>query len=110
MQIQEPSVEVFFPPGPPPGEMILIALTIVAVLIGAIYILGPLARAFARRIEGKGIDPGMQDELRALRESVSEVDGLRDRLMELEERVDFAERLLAKAPPQERLQAPHGER
>jgi Tfp pilus assembly protein PilO len=110
MLMQEPNVEVFFPPGPPPGEMILIALTIVAALIGAIYILGPIARAFARRIEGKGVDPAVQEELRALRESASEMDGLRDRLMELEERIDFAERLLAKSPQAERLPAPHGER
>ncbi|MGE5926551.1 MAG: hypothetical protein ACM357_04305 [Gemmatimonadota bacterium] len=110
MQGPEPNVEVFLPPGPPPGEMILIAMTIVAALIGAIYILGPIARAFARRIEGKGIDPALQDELHALRERVGEVDGLRERLMELEERVDFAERLLAKAPQAERLPAPHADR
>ena len=110
MLMQEPNVEVFFPPGPPPGEMILIALTIVAALIGAIYILGPIARAFARRIEGKSVDPAVQEELRALRDSAAEVDTLRDRLMELEERVDFAERLLAKAPQPERLPAPHVER
>jgi hypothetical protein len=110
MQGPDPNVEVFFPPGPPPGEMLLIALTIIAALIGAIYILGPIARAFARRIEGKSVDPGVQDELQALRERVADVDGLRERLMELEERVDFAERLLAKSPPQDRLPAPRGER
>lgn len=109
MQGPEPNVEVFNPPGPPPGEMLLIAMTIIAVLIGAIYILGPIARAFARRIEGRGLDPAMQDEMQALRERVGEVDGLRDRLMELEERVDFAERLLANAPQQERLPARHVE-
>lgn len=109
MQGPEPNVEVFIPPGPPPGEMLLIAMTIIAVLIGAIYILGPIARAFARRIEGRGLDPAMQDEMQALRERVGEVDGLRDRLMELEERVDFAERLLANAPQQERLPARHVE-
>jgi hypothetical protein len=109
MQGPDPNVEIFFPPGPPPGEMLLIAMTIIAVLIGAIYILGPIARAFARRIEGKGIDPALQEDLHALRERVGEVDGLRERLMELEERVDFAERLLAKTPQQERLPAPRGE-
>jgi hypothetical protein len=109
MQGPEPNVEILFPPGPPPGEMLLIAMTIVAVLIGAIYILGPLARAFARRIEGKGIDPALHEEMQVLRERVGEVDGLRERLMELEERVDFAERLLAKSPHQDRLAAPRGE-
>ncbi|HEU4827660.1 MAG TPA: hypothetical protein VFT04_00560 [Gemmatimonadales bacterium] len=110
MLIQDPNVEVFIPPGPPPGEMLLIAMTIVAALIGAIYILGPLARALARRIEGKATDPALQEEMHALRERVSEVDGLRDRVLELEERVDFAERLLSQAPQQERLPAPRGER
>jgi hypothetical protein len=108
MIMQEPNVEVFIP-GPPPSEMFLIAISIVAALIAAIYILGPLARALARRIEGKGIDAGMQDELHALRERVSEVDGLRDRVLELEERVDFTERMLSKGPQPERLAAPRGD-
>ncbi|HEX6090075.1 MAG TPA: hypothetical protein VFZ13_07945 [Gemmatimonadales bacterium] len=109
MLIQEPNVEVFIPHGPPPSEVILIALSIVAALIGAIYILGPLARALARRIEGKAVDTGLHDELHALRERVSEMDGLRDRVLELEERIDFAERLLSQAPQPERLPAPRGE-
>ena len=109
MLMQDPNVEVFIPPGPPPGEMILIAMSIVAALIGAIYILGPLVRALARRIEGKAIDAGLHEELHALRERVAEMDGLRDRVLELEERVDFAERLLSQAPPPERLPAPRGE-
>lgn len=109
MLIQGPGVEVFIPHGPPASEMLLIALSIVAALIGAIYILGPLARALARRIEGKGIDAGMQDDLHALRERVSDVDGLRDRVLELEERIDFAERLLSQAPQPERLPAPRGD-
>jgi hypothetical protein len=110
MLMQDPNVEVFFPPGPPPGEMILIAMSIVAALIGAIYILGPLARALARRIEGRGVDAGMQEELHALRERVADMDGLRDRVLELEERIDFAERLLSRPPQPERLPAPGGDR
>lgn len=102
-----PSPEVVvFGGGPGMSESILIALTIIAVLIGSIYILGPLVRAFARRIEGKGIAAGVQEELQRLRESAAEVDGLRDRIFEIEERLDFAERLLAHKPEAARLEPP----
>jgi hypothetical protein len=98
---QDPVVEVF-QTGPPVSESVLIALTVIALLIGTIYILGPIARAIARRIENKGIDPATRDELHALRERVAEMDGLRDRVFELEERIDFAERMLSQ-PERERL-------
>lgn len=110
MLMQDPNVEVFFPPGPPPSEMILIGLSIVAALIGAIFILGPLARALARRIEGRGIEAAVQEELQALRDRVSEVDGLRDRVLELEERIDFTERLLSQASQPERFPVPRADR
>ncbi len=73
----------------------------------------PLIKAFARRVEGKGgsdathlesIEARLADiENRAL--TSGEVDNQFIRLAELEERVDFAERLLTQARPQE-LSAP----
>ena len=92
--------------GPSVGESILIAMTIVATLIGGVYLLGPIAKALARRLEGKHSSQAMQDEIDALRDRVGEVDTLRERVMELEERVDFTERMLAKAPDQAQLPAP----
>jgi len=51
---------------------------------------GPLARAVADRLRGRPAgeaDPAL----------LAEMDQLRDRLAEVEERLDFAERLLARA-------------
>ena len=110
--IQDPIPPV--PPVPPPEEFpviihdggfaqpglvteeVLFAIVVICILIGAVFILGPIARAYARRLERHGVDPSMQEELHALRDRVGEVDQLRERMMELEERVDFAERLLAR--------------
>lgn len=57
----------------------------------------PVGRAVAERIRGRGVsaepDPAVQDELVRLRED----------LTELQERVDFAERLLAQRNEPSRL-------
>lgn len=107
-------VEIPVPPVPPdiPGPVVihdigvgaggiseeaLFAIVVICILIGAVYILGPIAKAIARRVERHGgSDPALQEELQSLRERVGEVDQLRERMLELEERVDFAERLLAR--------------
>jgi hypothetical protein len=61
-----------------------------SLIVGAVIALrGPVGKALARHLEGTppaGPDPAVYEEL----------DGLRARVMELEERVDFAERLLAR--------------
>ena len=77
-------------------EEVLFAIVVICLLIGAVFILGPIARAIARRLEGRGGDAALHEELQVLRERVGEVDQLRERMLELEERVDFAERLLAR--------------
>ncbi len=75
-----------------------------AVVIGFVLVFYPLMRAFARRIEGRSRpDPALQDELEQIRARVGEVDGLQHRVAELEERVDFTERMLAQRPAPERL-------
>ncbi len=59
--------------------------------IGAVIILrGPLGKAIADRIAGR--TGHAEDDLHGLR---AEVDELRARLAETEERLDFAERLLS---------------
>jgi hypothetical protein len=79
--------------GPPPWVFLSI---MIAALVAATIILWPLARAFARRLEGKGTaDPALRAEVEHLHTRLGEVDSLEARVMELEERVDFAERLLA---------------
>lgn len=67
------------------------------VMIGLTIILrGPLGQAVADRIRGGGsadADPRLREELDHLR---MEVDDLRGQLTEAQERIDFAERLLAR--------------
>ena len=81
----------------PPEAMFLLVL---AVLAAATIVLFPLFRAIGRRIEGRG---GMSAEARAeleeLRERISRLEEAHPRMTELEERVDFAERLLAQREP-----------
>ena len=96
--------------GPGIAESILIAMTIGASMIAAVKLLGPIATALGRRIEGRHAALPDQAELDALRDRIGEVDSLRERVMELEERVDFAERVLAKDLEGARLPAPGGER
>jgi Tfp pilus assembly protein PilO len=85
----------------PPQVTVLIALAFFA---ACTIVLWPLMRAIGRRIEGKTLsDPALREEMEQLRARLSEVDQLQHRVMELEERVDFAERLLAQRREPERL-------
>lgn len=65
----------------------LATIAAITLLLGAVA-LGPLGRALARRIEGRRSEPGDA----ALRDALAET---QQRLAELEERVDFSERVLA---------------
>jgi Tfp pilus assembly protein PilO len=77
----------------PPGVFLLIALAVVG---GFVAVFWPLMRAIAGRIEGKGrTDPALLEEIDHLRARVADLEGMQSRVGELEERVDFAERLLA---------------
>lgn len=85
----------------PPQVTVLITLAFFA---ACTIVLWPLMRAVGKRIEGKGVaDPVLREELEQLRSRLGEVDQLQHRVMELEERVDFAERLLAQRREPERL-------
>ena len=96
--------EPFFVPPPwvtlPPQVVLLISVAFIA---GVTIVLWPLMRAFARRIEGRGANPALQGEIEQLRARVADVEVLQHRVAELEERVDFAERLLAQKREPERL-------
>jgi len=84
-------------------ESILIALAIVAVSVVAIIVFRPLMAALARRFEGKSLGAEVKAELDQLRDHVAEVEPLRNRVLELEERLEFAERLLAQRKDQDML-------
>jgi hypothetical protein len=73
----------------------LIAIVAVVVAIIVVKLLkGPVGQALADRLRGAPpVDPGVLDELEAVK----------TRLAEVEERLDFAERMLAKGEQAERL-------
>lgn len=81
-------------------EAIAIVFVVAAITIAAVKIFGPLIAAWARRLEGRGGDSTLRGEVEQLRQEVAEVDSLRARVGELEERVDFTERLLANQRPE----------
>jgi hypothetical protein len=66
-------------------------------LTACTIVLWPLARALARRLEGRGsVDAALRADLEQMQHRLAEVDALQMRVGELEERLDFAERLLAR--------------
>lgn len=83
--------QVFVATGPP--EWIAPVIVMALLVIGVV--LFPLVRAWARSIDRKGVDPAILDEVHHLRERVSELESQSLRVQELEERLDFTERLLA---------------
>jgi hypothetical protein len=66
------------------------------------YLVVALGGAFAKRIERGGRDQDLLDEVERLRAQVDELVPLAERVPELEERVQFAERLLLAGPGAER--------
>ncbi len=69
----------------------------VLTLIGSTILLFPLVRALADRIRTKNVDAGMKEELQILREDLlAELQQTRREIGDLGERINFAERLLAK--------------
>lgn len=104
--VQAPTPAPDFPPPPPwvtlPAPVVVIIT--IAIVAGLAIVLYPLMRAIARRIEGRAqLDPAIHEELEQLRARVGEVDALSHRVAELEERLDFTERMLAQKAAPERL-------
>jgi hypothetical protein len=76
-----------------PGELAMF-LAIGAAALGLLF--GPIGSALARRLGGHPEPGEAEAEIEHLSERMTaEVDSLRSRLAEVEERLDFAERLLA---------------
>jgi Tfp pilus assembly protein PilO len=106
------------PPVPPPvpsipvdPNMVLsqvdgraVAFIVLFVMAAITIVCWPIARALARRLEGKApVSPALQGELDQMHQRLAEVDALQQRVAELEERLDFAERLLARGDSQATL-------
>ena len=103
------------PPVPPeaPSSELFVSGTLedmaaVVLLLGVGLILAalvwPLIKAIARRIEGGAASAEVQAELERLRERVRQLEEMQPRMLELEERVDFTERVVAKGREPDRLQ------
>jgi hypothetical protein len=88
-----------------PGETI----GLIAVAFAAVKIFGPIAAALGRRLGGvrpeREPGPVVIEELDALRERVHRLEEMQTRMVELEERLDFTERLLAQPAQSARLDA-----
>jgi hypothetical protein len=83
---------IFLQHGGPPAVVFIV----VAALAASVIILWPLMRAFARRLEGKGsVDAALRADVDQLQARLGDVEILHSRMAELEERLDFTERLLA---------------
>jgi hypothetical protein len=80
------------------GEGFAIPVGIAAAIAFAVVMRGPVGKAIARRLEGGTVEPS--DEV------LQSLDELRGRLGELEERLDFTERVLARTQESARLAHP----
>lgn len=78
------------------GEDFAIPALITGGVVGAVVLKGPLGKALAHRITSASVGPAEVPP-----ELLDEMDEMRHRMVELEERVDFTERLLAKARGEE---------
>ena len=87
------------------GMVITVVITIA--IAGTIVLRGPLGRALARAIElGAGGGRSPDDEARVqLEQRVAELEAGQARVAELEDRLDFAERMLARSDSVARLPA-----
>jgi hypothetical protein len=103
--IQQPPPYI---PDPPPWVTLPSQVTLLIVLgffAACTIVLYPLMRALGRRLEGKpsGTNPALQADIDQLRQRLTEVEAMQHRVYELEERVDFAERMLSQRREPERL-------
>ncbi len=106
--------DVPLPPAPPQvGSELSVSgsledMAAVVLLLGVGLILAaliwPLIKAIARRIEGGAASVEVQTELEGLRERVRQLEEIAPRMTELEERLDFTERVVAQGREPDRLQ------
>jgi hypothetical protein len=82
----------------PPGELAMF-LAIGAAAVGLFF--GPIGMAIGRRLSGRVQADAELEEMGT--QVTAEMDDLRRRLAEVEERLDFAERLLTDNPPANQL-------
>ncbi len=104
------------PPVPPPIEILppwmvlppqVVVLISLAFFAAAAFVLYPLAKALGHRLAGGyREDATLRAEVSHLQERVRELEHTRHRVTELEDRLDFAERLLSERRAPEQLPRP----
>lgn len=77
-----------------PEQVKVIGIVAVMVTACAAALLYPIARAYARRLEGRAPAEALRQELAEIAARLEELQHGQARMLELEERLDFAERLL----------------
>ena len=82
------------------GEDFAIPVGIVSAIAAAVVLRGPVGKALAKRLAGEA--DGQNEAL------LQELEDVRQRMGELEERLDFAERVLAQGQDAARLARPEG--
>ena len=94
---------LMFSNGDAPAVIVMIVL---AALVATTIILWPIMRALGRRLEHRGDpDPAVRAEIEQMHQRLTDLDAIRVRVAELEERLDFTERLLAQAREPDRLRS-----
>ncbi len=77
-----------------PEQVKVLGIVAVMVTAFAAALLSPIARAYARRLEGRAPAETLRQELAEINARLDELQQGQARMLELEERLDFAERLL----------------
>ena len=90
--------------GPEEIKTVGIVVVMVSAVLGAIVY--PIARAYARRLEGSSQTAGLREELAEVHARLEALQQGQDRMAELEGRLDFAERILSKQRDAESLRLP----
>jgi hypothetical protein len=99
-------IQVAVDSGPSVGQLLVIMIGTVPILLvmawAAVKILGPIGQALAHRVGGGGgrDQHQLEDRVEVLSQ---ELDLVRGQLAEVHERLDFAERLLAKGRSADQL-------
>jgi hypothetical protein len=78
------------------AEVLVVTIPVIVAGVGGLLLLSRsrLGEAVARRIAGDSREPACQEQVDALQD---ELLGLRNQISEMQERMDFAERLLGRA-------------
>ncbi len=89
--------------GIPPQLVLIVILAVLAMGAGLLFV---LVRGIARRLEGGANIRELRAEVEAMRQRLAEIEDGGTRIADLEERLDFSERVLAQVQ-RERLPGAH---